>query len=69
MGALVEGTMLADYRFEQYKSTPAERDAKAGDEPPKHLEALIVAAPETDANRAKELERAAERRREGRRRR
>jgi leucyl aminopeptidase len=37
-GALVEGTLLGDYRFELYKSAGAE-DAKA---PPKHLEALIV---------------------------
>lgn len=37
-GALVEGTLLGDYRFELYKSGGAE-DAKA---PPKHLEALIL---------------------------
>ncbi len=58
VGALVEGTMLADYRFEQYKSAPAEREEQAGGEPPKHLYALIVAAPEADASRAKELGRA-----------
>ncbi len=52
VGALVEGTILADYRFEQYKSTSAEGEAKAGKEPPKHLDALIVAAPEADAPRA-----------------
>jgi leucyl aminopeptidase len=57
--ALVEGTMLADYRFEQYKSAPADGEEKAGGEPPKHLDALIVAAPEADASRAKELQRAA----------
>jgi len=40
-GALVEGTMLADYRFDRHKSAPAE-DPGA---PPKRLERLIVAAP------------------------
>jgi leucyl aminopeptidase len=39
--ALVEGTMLADYRFDRHKSAPA-ADADA---PPKHLSALIVSAP------------------------
>jgi len=39
--ALVEGTGLADYRFERYKS--ASRDgSSAEDEQPKHLERLIV---------------------------
>jgi leucyl aminopeptidase len=38
-GALVEGTILADYRFERHKSAPAQ-DADA---PPKALERLIVA--------------------------
>jgi leucyl aminopeptidase len=38
--ALVEGTMLADYRFDRHKSAPAE-DPGA---PPKTLERLIVAA-------------------------
>jgi leucyl aminopeptidase len=38
--ALVEGTMLADYRFERHKSAPAD-----GDAPPKHLDALVVQAP------------------------
>ncbi len=37
--ALVEGTILSDYRFERHKSTPAEPDADA---PPKHLQALVV---------------------------
>jgi leucyl aminopeptidase len=59
VGALVEGTMLADYRFEQYKSTPSDDGEKMGKEPPKHLDALIVAAPEVEAARAKELERVA----------
>jgi leucyl aminopeptidase len=40
--ALVEGTMLADYRFDRHKSAPAE-DPGA---PPKTLERLIVAASE-----------------------
>jgi leucyl aminopeptidase len=39
--ALVEGTELADYRFDRHKSTVAE-PASAG---PKHLQELIVAAP------------------------
>jgi leucyl aminopeptidase len=39
--ALVEGTVLADYRFARHKSTPAE----PADSAPKHLQALIVAAP------------------------
>jgi leucyl aminopeptidase len=59
VGALVEGTALADYRFEQYKSTPAESGAQTGKEPPKHLDALIVAAPDAEAARAKELARVA----------
>jgi leucyl aminopeptidase len=45
LGALVEGTMLADYRFEQYKSTPPDAAEKAKDAPPKQLEGLVVAAP------------------------
>jgi leucyl aminopeptidase len=38
--ALVEGTILADYRFEKYKSKPA-----GGDNASKHLEQLLVAVP------------------------
>ncbi len=38
-GALVEGTMLADYRFEEFKSAPPP------DERP-HLELLVIACPE-----------------------
>jgi leucyl aminopeptidase len=39
-GAIVEGTVLADYRFERYKSP-----APGGDEAaPKHLERLIISA-------------------------
>jgi leucyl aminopeptidase len=37
--ALVEGTILAGYRFEMHKSKPA------GDEEPKHLEQLLIAVP------------------------
>jgi leucyl aminopeptidase len=44
VGALVEGTMLADYRFELYRSTSSDADG-AGGEPPKRLERLVVAAP------------------------
>jgi leucyl aminopeptidase len=40
-GALVEGTALADYRFDRLKSAPPD----AEDSAPKHLQALIVAAP------------------------
>jgi len=40
--ALVEGTILADYRFERFKSTPASDD----DSKPKHLERLIVSSSE-----------------------
>ncbi len=39
--ALVEGTMLADYRFERHKSAPPAGE----DDKPKSLEALIVSAP------------------------
>jgi leucyl aminopeptidase len=41
--ALVEGTILADYRFERYKSPPAEGEDSA-DTAPKSLEHLIVSA-------------------------
>jgi leucyl aminopeptidase len=52
--ALVEGTALADYRFDSHRSAPPEGEDAAA---PKHLEALqILSAPEvTDAQ---ELERA-----------
>jgi leucyl aminopeptidase len=40
-GALVEGTILGDYRFERHKSAPAEREDPAA-EPRKQLERLIV---------------------------
>jgi leucyl aminopeptidase len=39
--ALVEGTLLADYRFDRHKSAPAADGAAA----PKQLDALIVQAP------------------------
>lgn len=39
--ALVEGTVLADYRFERHKSAPAD----GADAPPKALERLLVSAP------------------------
>jgi leucyl aminopeptidase len=38
--ALVEGTMLADYRFDRHRSAPTD----AQDAAPKHLEALIVSS-------------------------
>jgi leucyl aminopeptidase len=39
--ALVEGTILGDYRFELYKSKTS--DGAAEDAPPEHLERLIIA--------------------------
>jgi leucyl aminopeptidase len=47
VSALVEGTVLADYRFERYKSTPPDADEKAEEAAPKHLEALLVATGES----------------------
>ncbi len=41
--ALVEGTLLGDYRFDRHKS---DSDTDAADAPPKHLESLIVSGPE-----------------------
>ncbi|HWX46397.1 MAG TPA: leucyl aminopeptidase [Solirubrobacteraceae bacterium] len=50
--ALVEGTVLADYRFDRHRSTPA--DAQDGDSaPPKHLEGLIVSMPGANAEELK----------------
>jgi len=46
--ALVEGTILGDYRFDGLKSSAEDADAEA---PPKHLERLIVSA-EQDLGRA-----------------
>ncbi len=48
--ALVEGTALADYRFDRHKSATAEPAGAA----PKHLQEMIVAATDSDAT---ELER------------
>ncbi|TMM19041.1 MAG: leucyl aminopeptidase [Actinobacteria bacterium] len=42
--ALVEGTILSDYRFERYKSAAAQEDSS--DRRPKHLERLIISSPE-----------------------
>jgi leucyl aminopeptidase len=41
--ALVEGTLLGDYRFERHKSAP---DTQEADAPPKRLERLIVSGPD-----------------------
>jgi leucyl aminopeptidase len=41
-GALVEGTILADYRFERHKTAP---EAPETAERPKHLERLLVSCP------------------------
>jgi leucyl aminopeptidase len=43
--ALVQGTILRDYRFERHKSAPAEEAGSAAGGPPKQLEGLIVSAP------------------------
>jgi leucyl aminopeptidase len=43
--ALVEGTILSDYRFDRHKSKPAGADAQ-DDAPPKHLERLIISGPD-----------------------
>jgi leucyl aminopeptidase len=44
-GALVEGTVMRNYRFERFKSGPAEDDGSAGDAAAKSLARLIVSAP------------------------
>jgi leucyl aminopeptidase len=41
-GALVEGTILADYSFDLYKSKSARAGGREGDSRPKHLDGLIV---------------------------
>jgi leucyl aminopeptidase len=41
--AIVQGTILGDYSFERHKSSPAGARRDAGEEPPKHLQGLIVA--------------------------
>ncbi|MGA2453944.1 MAG: leucyl aminopeptidase [Solirubrobacteraceae bacterium] len=43
--ALVEGTLLSDYRFERHKSAPA-GEGSGEDAPPKQLERLIVSGPD-----------------------
>jgi leucyl aminopeptidase len=50
--ALVEGTILSDYRFDRYKTGPDEDDAAAGE--PKQLEALSLSGPEGLENIAAE---------------
>jgi leucyl aminopeptidase len=47
--ALVEGTALADYRFDRHRSTPPDGEDAA----PKHLRALVLSAP--DAQDAAQL--------------
>jgi leucyl aminopeptidase len=62
LAALVEGTVLADYRFDRHRSAPAD----SADTAPRHLEALIVSNPppretdpgKPDAPAAQALERA-----------
>jgi leucyl aminopeptidase len=44
-GALVEGTILRDYRFERHKSAAAEGGDPASGPVPKNLDGLIVSAP------------------------
>ncbi len=48
-GAIVEGTILADYRFERFKSAAAGSEERS----PAHLEALTISAP-SDRSRAVE---------------
>jgi len=43
--ALVQGTVLRDYRFERHKSAPADEPGSAVEAAPKRLEGLIVSAP------------------------
>ncbi|HUN78634.1 MAG TPA: leucyl aminopeptidase [Solirubrobacteraceae bacterium] len=45
--ALVEGTLLADYRFDRHRSASAE----SADAAPKHLESLTISAPRADPQR------------------
>jgi leucyl aminopeptidase len=44
--ALVEGTILRDYRYERNKSTPPGPGGAEADTPPKHLESLLISGPE-----------------------
>jgi leucyl aminopeptidase len=49
-GAIVEGTVLRNYRYERFKSTPAKRPGSSEEAPAVQLERLIVsAAGETEA--------------------
>jgi len=43
--ALVQGTILRDYRFERHKSAPADETGAASEAAPNRLEGLIVSAP------------------------
>ncbi len=45
IAALVQGTILRDYRFERHKSAPAGDADGSGDDAPKRLERLIISAP------------------------
>jgi len=47
--ALVEGTILGDYRFERHKSAPDD-EGSLEDVPTKHLERLIVSGPDAVAS-------------------
>ena len=49
VAAVVEGTILADYRFDRFKSSKPANDSQQP-EPPKHLEALLVSCPVTEAD-------------------
>jgi leucyl aminopeptidase len=51
VGALVEGTILADYRFDLHKSAPA-----GNDDTPKHLDRLLVLVPEDGPLSAEQAE-------------
>ena len=53
-GALVEGTILRDYRFERHKSAPAEGKDSAAEDVPKRLERLIISAPEATESTVEE---------------
>jgi leucyl aminopeptidase len=44
--ALVEGTILSDYRFERYKSAPGDGEEATGEAARRRLERLIVSAPD-----------------------
>jgi leucyl aminopeptidase len=43
--ALVEGTILGDYRFERYKSAPVDGEDPAAEAGRRHIERLIISAP------------------------